>query len=102
MCYNIGQRLITSLEYEEYVIAVKIKQNNSLPLKLTSNVGVTKVRQGFSIPPNGKLGGITNKSYCFQTYGPHISSAASIKRWVSENSSAASSTISCSAHTLEL
>lgn len=66
-------------------------------------VGVTKVKHGFSIPPNGKLGGITSKSYCFQTYGtPQISSAI-FKTWsVSENSNAASSNCASSAQTLEL
>lgn len=41
----------------------------------TSRVGVTKVRQGFSMPPYGKDGGKTNKSYCPHTYGPPRSSA---------------------------
>ncbi len=41
----------------------------------TSNVGVTKVRQGFSMPPYGKEGGRTSRSYTPHTYGPSNSSA---------------------------
>ncbi len=44
--------------------------------KLTRRVGVTNVRQGFSIPPYGKEGGSTSKSYTPHTYGPSRSSAA--------------------------
>jgi len=29
---------------------------------ITSNVGVTNVKHGFSIPPNGNEGGITSRS----------------------------------------
>lgn len=66
-------------------------------------VGVTKVKQGFSIPPNGKLGGITITSYCFQTYGtPQISSATLKILSVSENSIAASSNCASSAQIFEL
>ena len=41
----------------------------------TNNVGVTKVRQGFSIPPYGNDGGRISRSYVPQTYGNVISSA---------------------------
>lgn len=60
------------------------------------------VRQGFSMPPYGKLGGIISKSYVFHTYGPQISSAIDNICDVSENSAAQASTILSSAHTFEL
>lgn len=63
---------------------------------------MTKVKHGFSIPPNGKDGGITSKSYSFQTYDPQMSVAVFNMLDVSENSSAAASTIASSAHTFEL
>lgn len=69
---------------------------------LTNKVGVTNVKHGFSIPPNGKEGGITSKSYSFQTYEPQMSSAVLSISAVAENSSAAASTIASSAHTFEL
>jgi hypothetical protein len=43
---------------------------------LTKTVGVTKVTQGFSIPPKGKEGGKTSKSYIPHTYSPQMLSAA--------------------------
>lgn len=68
----------------------------------TNKVGVMKVKHGFSIPPYGKLGGITSKSYVFHTYGPQICSAISSICDVSENSSAHSSTMPSSAQTFDL
>ena len=59
---------------------------------ITRSVGVAKVRQGFSIPPYGKLGGRTSISYIPHTYGPHNSSALSNIVSVSANSYAALST----------
>jgi len=38
--------------------------------------GVTKVSPGFSMPPYGKLGGITRMSNRSHSYGPNSSSAA--------------------------
>ena len=59
---------------------------------ITRSVGVAKVRQGFSIPPYGKLGGRTSISYIPHTYGPHSSSAFNNIVSVSANSYAALST----------
>src|SRR5690606_39172869 len=60
-------------------------------------VGVANVKHGFSIPPNGKLGGKTNKSKRPQSYGPYNFSAVSSILCVSTNSYLAASIIDGSA-----
>ena len=62
-------------------------------------VGVAKVSRGFSMPPNGKLGGRTITSYRSQRYGPYSDSAALIIFSVSSSSHAALSTMEGSAYT---
>lgn len=60
-------------------------------------VGVTKVKQGFSMPPYGKEGGMQSTSYRVHAYGQVSASAACRNSSVSEKSAAAASTISGSA-----
>lgn len=115
MCNNSGQWFIarlmrakkkttTEFRFQFQLLSYIEKKNIQLigKVELTNKVGVIIVKHGFSMPPYGKLGGITNKSYTFQRYGPQISSAWANICDVSENSSAHSSTIPSSAHTFEL
>ena len=62
-------------------------------------VGVMKDSRGFSMPPSGKLGGITKMSYRDQRYGPNIFSLAWIIDSVSANSLAAALIMDFSAYT---
>src|SRR5262249_59377028 len=62
-------------------------------------VGEANVSRGFSIPPNGKLGGMTSTSYRPQRYGPYNFSHAFRNYSRSLYSWAALSTTASSANT---
>lgn len=91
--------LVTRLPVQLW--AISWATTSARDLSPAKRVGVTKVRHGFSMPPKGNEGGITRRSYCFQTYGPHNSVAVFSMVAVSENSSAQASTMASSAQTLE-
>ena len=71
--FEIARRAlsITNLTFPLETNSVTVNLENLF----TSKVGVTNVRQGFSMPPYGKEGGNTRRSYTPHTYGPTRSSA---------------------------
>src|SRR5215204_5768330 len=89
--------LVTRLPDHECASSCATSETSDLSPAMT--VGVANVTLGFSIPPNGKDGGRTSKSYWPHRYGPYSRSVASIIFPVSLNSRAAASTVDGSAHT---
>src|SRR6185295_9627719 len=80
---------VTRLPDHECASSCEISETSDLSPAIT--VGVRNVSRGFSIPPYGKLGGSTSRSYRPHRYGPYNSSAVLIMFGVSLNSRAAAS-----------
>ena len=67
MSDQINKRTIASLTQNGVNLMIWKIWNINPGQVFTIIVGVTKVKQGFSIPPKGNEGGKTNKSYTPQT-----------------------------------
>src|SRR5690348_14228276 len=83
----------------DHECASSCAMSDTSDLSPASTVGVRKVSRGFSMPPYGKLGGSTSRSYRPHRYGPYNSSAVLIIFGVSLNSCAAASMTLGSAYT---
>ena len=70
-----SQKADTCVNKQSISYDANYTQNQNHARILTIHVGVTNVRHGFSIPPYGKDGGNTSKSYTPQTYVPNMLSA---------------------------